>query len=139
MNEKQHGQTTPQFTTEVHRHAKFLGIDPTDYNLRKVEKALDLADTGDIVPVQSCEIPFGVRAFYVPTSDRKTPYIVKLFDGKHSTCTCPDPYMHCKHTLAVRIRDIREIEPGWDNFNMNGDEQMVRDWMEMLKPAGGGR
>lgn len=120
---------------DLYLYADQIGIDYTVRNMSRLEKALDIADANLIAPVPAdCLLP-GKRAFFVPSqSDDSTVYTVEIYDQYRSTCTCPDSHMHCKHTLAVRVKEIRDLEQSWDGFAMN-DEKVIYQWLSLFGGA----
>lgn len=120
---------------ELYEYADQIGIDYTIRNMSRLEKAIDIANANLITPVPAdCLLP-GKRAFFVPSqSDDSTVYTVEIYDQYRSSCTCPDAHMHCKHALAVRIKELRDIEQSWEGFAMN-DEKVTHLWLSLFGGA----
>lgn len=128
------------FSGEVYALADTLSITPDVPNLTRIEKAIDIALDGFI---ESIELPrniqLGVRSFYVRSqSDSHLYYTVEIYDRHRATCTCLDLNVHCKHILAIRIKEELEMEDAWKGFSMN-DTSFHAEWASLFPVTGGVR
>jgi len=129
---------TKQYTpSEVHQHAELAGIRPTLQNLRRTQNALQIVDRGGITKVRKGAILPGERAFTVPSQSTDSHYDVSIYDvSGRAVCSCPDTHTPCKHIIAVRIFDAREVEAAWADFVIEDtwhiQKQTVSEWLELF-------
>ena len=115
--------------TEARIIADELNLAPVTPNLNRISRAIDLAGTGTIKPAKTAKVMPGMRVFEVTSATAKdTIYTVEIYDQFRSTCTCPDPNVHCKHVIAVRIIERREAESAWEGFSMD-DPSITYEWL----------
>ena len=109
--------------------AEQLGLPLNDPTMNRINRAIDLVDAGAVKPVQATKVMPGMRVFNVQSqTDPDTIYTVEIYDQFRSTCTCPDTAAHCKHLIAVRIIERREMEAAWDGFRIDGPS-VVHQWL----------
>ena len=118
---------------DLYLYADKIGIDYSVRNMRRLEQGLEIADNDIITSAPTAPMLPGMRAFFVPSpDDDSTIYTVEIYDQHRSTCTCPDKHQHCQHTLAVRVKDIRELEASWQGIKVTPDLVEYRYWANLF-------
>ena len=103
----------------VENHCFQIGVEPTDDNLRRMRRAMDLHQKNAVRPFHSDQTP---DAYYVRSQSEEKFYIVL----PHTGCDCPD---------AHRLNGSGSYSAAWERINQTGIRCKHEMTVELFKKA----